>query len=69
MTKTYVIFWKSKSNGRTGTGTINFDREEAEQLASELNRDYPDIHHEARNTAAEPEKATLPLEAADPQPA
>jgi hypothetical protein len=51
MNKTYVIHWKSKVNGRTGTGTTFFDREEAEALAAELNQDFPEIEHEARNTA------------------
>ncbi|MDB6109928.1 MAG: hypothetical protein JWR69_1678 [Pedosphaera sp.] len=51
MNKTYVIYWKSKVNGRTGTGTAFFEREEAENLAAELNQDYPEIEHEARNTA------------------
>jgi hypothetical protein len=45
--KTHTIHWKSLSNGRIGTGTFVFEREEAERLAEELNRDYPGIHHEA----------------------
>ncbi|GEM_PF-1485797 len=53
MDKTYVIHWKSKVNGRTGTGTTRFTREEAESLAAELNRDYPEIEHEASNAASQ----------------
>ena len=45
MRKSYVIQWKSKVNGRAGKGTKLFSREEGEQLADELNREYPDIHH------------------------
>jgi hypothetical protein len=41
-----VIQWKSKVNGRAGRGTREFDREEAERLAQELNHEYPQIHHE-----------------------
>lgn len=47
MNKSYVIQWKSKVNGRAGKGTKLFDREEAERLVDELNREYPQIHHEA----------------------
>lgn len=56
MSKTYVIEWKSKVNGRAGRGTKAFEREEAERLAAELNREYPDIEHEAvrQQTAAGP---------------
>ena len=45
MNKSYVIHWKSRSNGRIGTGTRRFPLDEAEQLASELNTDFPDIEH------------------------
>lgn len=45
--KTHVIHWKSISNGRIGTGTKLFEKEEAEHLAIELNEGYPDIVHEA----------------------
>ena len=47
MSKSYVIQWKSKVNGRAGQGTKHFPREEAERLAAELNREYPDIEHRA----------------------
>jgi hypothetical protein len=33
-------------NGRAGKGTKIFDRESAERLVEELNREYPQIHHE-----------------------
>ncbi len=42
----YVIRWKSKVNGRAGRGTKEFSHDEAQQLADELNREYPDIEHE-----------------------
>ena len=45
MNKSYVIHWRSKTNGRIGTGTTRFAREEAESLVEELNRDYPEIEH------------------------
>jgi hypothetical protein len=45
--KTHTIHWKSLINGKIGTGTFLFEKEEAECLAEELNRDYPGIHHEA----------------------
>jgi hypothetical protein len=50
MTKTYVIQWKSKVNGRAGRGTKLFNREEAEQLVQELNVEYPQIQHEVYDT-------------------
>jgi hypothetical protein len=49
MDKQYVIHWRSRENGRTGAGRTLFTREEAENLAAELNVDYPEIQHEARN--------------------
>ena len=42
----YVIQWKSKVNGRAGRGTKQFEKQEAEKLAEELNQEYPDILHE-----------------------
>lgn len=53
--KMYVIHWKSKASGRSGTGTKLLDKQEAERLAADLNRDYPTIYHEA--IAAAPEMA------------
>lgn len=46
MSKSYLIEWKSQVNGRTGRGTKLFEAEEAFRLAEELNREYPDIHHQ-----------------------
>ena len=46
MNKMYVIHWKSRVNGRAGTGTKQFDRAAAEMLVQELNREYPQIDHE-----------------------
>lgn len=45
MKKNYVIQWKSKVNGRAGRGTKVFEKEEAERLVDELNREYPQIEH------------------------
>ena len=45
--KTHTIHWRSKANGRMGAGTALFEKEEAERLVEELNREYPGIHHEA----------------------
>ena len=56
MNKMYVIHWKSKVNGRAGTGTKLFDREAAELLVQELNREYPQIEHEVWD-ASQPEAA------------
>lgn len=46
MNNGYVIQWKSKVNGRAGRGTKLFEKEHAERLAEELNREYPQIQHE-----------------------
>lgn len=46
MNVAYVIRWKSKVNGRAGRGSKRFARQEAERLADELNREYPDIEHD-----------------------
>ena len=53
MSITYVIRWKSKVNGRAGRGTKSFERAEAERLAEELNREYPQIEHEAMKMTAQ----------------
>ena len=45
--KTHTIHWRSTVNGRMGAVTRLLEKEEAERLAEELNRDYPEIHHEA----------------------
>ena len=59
--KSYVIQWKSTINGRTGKGTKHFDFQEAQQLADELNREYPSIRHE-------PVEADAPTEEPAPVP-
>lgn len=46
MSKSYIIQWRSLVNGRTGRGGKLFQQAEAEQLAEELNREYPEIQHE-----------------------
>ena len=45
--KTYAIHWKCAGTGTFGTGTTLFKKEEAERLATELNKKYPKIDHEA----------------------
>jgi hypothetical protein len=58
MNISYVIQWKSKVNGRAGRGTKRFEKEEVEQLVEELNREYPQIEHQAvPATDLEPEPA------------
>ncbi|HWD93415.1 MAG TPA: hypothetical protein VG938_13820 [Verrucomicrobiae bacterium] len=47
MNNSYVIQWKSKVNGRAGRGTKRFEKEEVEGLVEELNREYPQIEHQA----------------------
>ena len=55
MNNSYVIQWKSKVNGRAGRGTKRFEKEEAERLIEELNREYPQIEHQAIVATTEPE--------------
>jgi len=50
MKKTYVITWRSRIGPAAGQGKKRFEREEAERLAGELNREYPGFIHEAVNT-------------------
>ena len=45
--KTYAIHWKCSETGRIGTGTMRFEKEEAERLVVELNEKFPSIDHEA----------------------
>jgi hypothetical protein len=47
MNNSYVIQWKSKVNGRAGRGTKRFGKEEVDRLVEELNREYPQIEHQA----------------------
>lgn len=61
MNNSYMIQWKSKVNGRAGRGTKRFDKDEADRLVEELNREYPQIEHEAvAAPATEPEAANEP---------
>ena len=57
MSKNYVIQWKSKVNGRCGRGTKIFEKSEADQLAAELNQEYPQIDHEVVEAQAEESEA------------
>lgn len=61
MSKSYVIQWKSKLNGRAGRGTKLFDWDEAVDLAEELNAGYPDIQHEV--VAFSPEESPVAIAA------
>jgi hypothetical protein len=62
MNKSYVIQWKSKVNGRAGRGTKRFERDEADQLVEELNREYPQIEHEAIEATEQPhEESAVPV--------
>jgi len=58
MNKMYVIHWKSTVNGRAGTGTKLFHRDDAESLVEELNREYPQIEHEIREASRGQEAVT-----------
>ena len=64
MSKMYAIQWKSKANGRSGRGTRLFERQEAEQLVANLNRQYPQIDHELCEVEtpadASPEASAMP---------
>ena len=54
MNNSYIIQWKSKVNGRAGRGTKRFEKEEADRLVEELNREYPDIEHASVPAVEEP---------------
>ena len=56
MNKSYVIQWKSTVNGRAGRGTKLFEKEEADRLVEELNREYPQIHHEVVDSSSLPDQ-------------
>ena len=60
MSNTYVIRWKSLVNGRSGRGAKLFSRQEAEDLVEELNREFPQIQHEAIKSSKESE-ASIPV--------
>ena len=57
--KTHTIHWRSQANGTMGAGTRLLQKDEAERLAAELNRDYPGIHHEAVLTLIVPESSPV----------
>jgi hypothetical protein len=62
MNNSYVIQWKSKVNGRAGRGTKRFEKDEVERLVEELNREYPQIEHEAIPVSdVEPETTAEPV--------
>jgi hypothetical protein len=56
----YVIQWKSKLNGRAGRGTKLFEKEEAERLVADLNREYPQIEHKTCAVQTEKSGRELP---------
>jgi hypothetical protein len=63
MNTKYIIQWKSKVNGRAGRGTKVFELDEAQQLAQELNQEYPEIDHEVAESAGHlGERANQPAE-------
>ena len=68
MNKSYVIQWKSTVNGRAGRGTKLFDKESAERLVIELNREYPQIVHESVEAQAEPAQTTEEPSTFNPTP-
>ena len=47
-------------SGTVGTGTKRFKQPEAERLAAELNRDYPEIEHEAILVVPPPAEPAVP---------
>ena len=57
--KTYQIRWEPTTNGRSGTGNLQFKKAEAERRAKELNDEYPGLKH----------KVVLAPQSADPKPA
>jgi hypothetical protein len=68
MSSTYVIRWKSKVNGRAGRGTKCFEREEAERLAEELNKEFPQIEHEAVKITPQMAEQTAVAEKSESSP-
>lgn len=61
MEKSYVIAWKAKHREGAGRGKKLLNREEAEQLAAELNRDYPDFEHTVAAADAAASSVTQPM--------
>jgi hypothetical protein len=73
MENTYVIAWKSKSRGSVGRGNTLFSREEAEQVARELNQDHPNFIHEPVNVdpsaaVTTPPEIITPFRQSEPPP-
>jgi len=64
--KPYAIRWKCTVTGRIGTGTMRFEKEEAERLATELNGKYPNIDHEVIIPAAAPSAQPAAVEPTQP---
>ncbi len=60
MERMYVIAWKARTGERTGRGKKLMGRQEAETLATELNRDYPEFEHEAVPAESDPVLTTEP---------
>jgi hypothetical protein len=67
MSDAFVIQWKSKINGRAGRSSKTFSREAGEQLARELNAEYPEILHELVSLSAVNEP-TENVGAIEPEP-
>ena len=70
MSKTYMIRWRSKVNGRIGTGSRLFERQEASDFADQLNADYPEIEHEVTEVSSEtpPPSSEVKTEGEQPKP-
>jgi len=67
--KTHIIHWVSSVTGGIGSGKKLFEKEEAEQLAVELNSSYPDINHKAVPAVPPAEPRIAPPEAEGPSSA
>ena len=67
MENSYVISWKSQDGSRVGRGKKLFTAEEAEQLAEELNQEFPQFIHEPLNlTASVPDTLAVPANIVTP---
>ena len=51
MENTYAVIWIAKTRDKFGVGTKRFSKEEAEDLAAELNQSYSAFLHHAFDTA------------------
>jgi len=56
MENTHAIIWVAKHKETSGLGTKRFSREEAENLAAELNDSHPGFIHRAFDTATEDQR-------------